>query len=45
MEAVVKDAEEVVERAVAKEGNSARVSVPPAWQGRRVKVILLEAKP
>lgn len=33
---------QVIEKRVTKQGNGARVLVPVAWMGRRVKVILLD---
>lgn len=33
---------EVLEKEVAKGGNSGRVYVPPDWIGKRVKIILVE---
>ncbi|MFA7073112.1 MAG: DUF2080 family transposase-associated protein [Methanoculleus sp.] len=34
---------EVMEKIVAKSGHSGRVYVPPAWIGKRVKVVLLDS--
>lgn len=33
---------QAIEKRVTKQGNGARVLVPVAWIGRRVKVVLLE---
>ena len=33
---------EAVEKTATKGGNSARVYVPKQWQGKKIKVILLE---
>ncbi|MCK8519845.1 DUF2080 family transposase-associated protein [Methanoculleus sp. 7T] len=33
---------EVIEKIVAKSGNSGRVYVPPSWIGKMVKVVLLD---
>lgn len=33
---------EVREKTVTKSGNSGHVMVPPAWIGKRVKIILLD---